>query len=398
MDTHQDTRCPVCKWDFRNASALIDHYQWYDKSTKSADPSEQLLSLQYISLAPHEHDSNLQYLWARCHPLSRLLRQKFVMSTVPVKKVRLAGVGTPTTATAKSNLVKNGIVQREMGQGGWEKTFHANETKAQTRHTLPPEAFQVTPQRLSNKGHGRRKAVALDCEMVETTARHSDLAYLGAVDFLTGEVLIDSFVEPTDEVIYWRSRISGITPSNMREAVQSGKALRGWQAARDKLWEYIDDQTVLVGHALQNDLQVLGIIHHRIVDSIVLTAEAVFDTIKSDEKLPRLWGLKTLTKALLGQEIQNSKKGHNALQDAYAARDIVICGIRTPEILNKWALEAREVEERKRQERERKLRERLKKQEEALKEQIGAMKAQDQAAAHAGLVRIFTMALTIPSQ
>lgn len=225
-------------------------------------------------------------------------------------------------------------------------------TQPRKRQALSPELFRSTPQRQSTGPHEKRKAVALDCEMVELTTCHSELAYLSAIDFLTGEVLIDSFVVPTGTVACWRTRFSGIDADNMGEAMRSDKALRGWHAARDKLWEFIDDQTVLVGHALENDLQVLGIFHPRIVDSSILTAEAVFNTLPPDEKFPRVWGLKKLAKVLLGQDIQTSDNGHSALEDAYAARDIVLCAIQTPQELAQWGRVVQKVEERLGQESE----------------------------------------------
>lgn len=242
-------------------------------------------------------------------------------------------------------------------------------TGPRKRHALPPELFKPTPPSPSVGAHQKHKAVALDCEMVEITTCHSELAYLSAVDFLTGEVLINSFVKPTGPVLDWRTRTSGINAWNMGEAIRTGKVLRGWHAARDKLWEFIDDQTVLVGHALNHDLQVLGIFHDRIVDSSIVTAEAVFNTVQPDGRFPRLWSLQQLAKALLDRDIQTSDQGHYALEDAYAARDIVLCAIQTPETLTRWAHGARQIEQRKQEERERAI-EARKKREEAAAAQV----------------------------
>lgn len=45
--------------------------------------------------------------------------------------------------------------------------------------------------------------------------------------------------------------------------------------------------------------------------------------------------------------IQTSDRGHNALEDAYAARDVVIWCIRNPEDLKVWAEKAQLQEEQK---------------------------------------------------
>lgn len=57
----------------------------------------------------------------------------------------------------------------------------------------------------------------------------------------------------------------------MNEAIRSGKALDGWEAARQEVWKFVDADTIIIGHAIKNDLDVLGMIHHQIVDSAILT-------------------------------------------------------------------------------------------------------------------------------
>jgi len=131
----------------------------------------------------------------------------------------------------------------------------------------------------------------------------------------------------------------------MTSAIYSGAAFKSWREARDKLWEFMDDSTVLVGQSLNYDLEVLGICHAKIVDTAILTADAVFPSIISTRPLPRMWSLKSLAKDLLSLDIQNSNFGHRALEDAYAARDIAIWCIRNPEDLKLWAEKARHREE-----------------------------------------------------
>ncbi|KAJ5970415.1 Exonuclease RNase T/DNA polymerase III [Penicillium vulpinum] len=173
------------------------------------------------------------------------------------------------------------------------------------------------------------------------------LAFLSAINFLTGEVLISRYVTPTEEVLDWRSEFSGVTQAIMTSAVASGAAFRNWREARDKLWDFMDDSTVLVGHSLHYDLEVLGISHAKVVDSAILTAETVFPSIPSTKPLTRMWGLKRLAKDLLGLDIQTGSCGHSALEDAHAARDVTIWCIRNPEELKLWAEKARLQEEQR---------------------------------------------------
>ncbi|PYI11231.1 exonuclease, partial [Aspergillus sclerotiicarbonarius CBS 121057] len=198
------------------------------------------------------------------------------------------------------------------------------------RHTSPPIA--------DSSGYRKgRRAVVIDCKIVQVTRGRWEIAYLGAVDFLTGEVLINQFVEPRSRVTSWDTKISGITPSAMAAAIESGEVIRGWIRARWELWQYVDSDTVLIGHSLHNGLDTLGMIHSRVVDSSILTAEAVFHTLGPTEPLPRVWLLKALAGDLLARKIQGGRKGHGMIEDAVTTRDVVIWCLKNPDLLRSWA-------------------------------------------------------------
>ncbi|OOO07084.1 Exonuclease RNase T and DNA polymerase III [Aspergillus oryzae] len=182
--------------------------------------------------------------------------------------------------------------------------------------------------------YGARRAVVIDCEMVQVRRWQREVAFLSAVDFLTGEVLINNYVRPTGKVTDWTTRISGITPAAMAEAVARGQALNGWQSARQELYKYIDSQTILIGHALNSDLDVLGIYHSRVVDSVILASEAVFGLSSA---FKRLYSLKTLSEVFLKLQIQSDNHPHVCLEDTLATRDVVLSFLRNPEGLGVWA-------------------------------------------------------------
>lgn len=256
-----------------------------------------------LVLEPLEQDLIYRYLLARYHPEARLIAQGFTM--LP---------GGPSQNPKKPAIC----------------TFQ-----------------RTSPGFIVGK---HRKAVVIDCEMVRVDTGR-ELAFLSAVDLLTGEVLIDNYVKPINKVTGWDSRYSGVTRQAMDQAVARGTAIFGWAAARSRLYEFVCAETVLIGHSLQNDLNVLGIIHDLIVDSSILTAEAVFPRLLPEESLIRIWGLKELTKLHLDYDIQVGRWGHRALEDAYATREMVIWCIRYPDKLRTWAEKARKDEERKAKER-----------------------------------------------
>lgn len=189
----------------------------------------------------------------------------------------------------------------------------------------------------------KRRAVALDCEMVGGQGGSSELALVCMVDFLTGESLVNTLVQPTGPVVDWRTRWSGVTRKAMATATAQGKALNGWKAARAALWKHIDADTILVGQSLHHDLDVLRMIHIRVVDVGLLARNAV------DPKVSRLWGLKTLCQELLDIEIQNGKKGHDCMEDTLAAREAVLWCIERPQELASWGLAKKKEEERRRE-------------------------------------------------
>ena len=62
-----------------------------------------------------------------------------------------------------------------------------------------------------------REAIVLDCEMV-ACGDHAEIAYLSAIDFLTGEVLIDNHVQLRSKVTKWKTRWGGVSVASMRKA------------------------------------------------------------------------------------------------------------------------------------------------------------------------------------
>lgn len=209
-----------------------------------------------------------------------------------------------------------------------ERIIHSN---------VPYSAFRQTPQALQQP---KRKVVAIDCEMVGLWRNTDCVALLCAVDVLTGETLVNTYVDPVSKVLAWRSTVSGITRRSMTDAIEQGQALQGWTAAREALWEYIDAETIIVGHALQNDLNVLGIFHPRIVDTAILASQAVFPETEN-KKFPESYGLKRLLLSWLNMTIQTGMKGHDCLEDTLATRELAIWCARNPDVLKSWGLQMR---------------------------------------------------------
>ncbi|KAK4031610.1 ribonuclease H-like domain-containing protein [Parachaetomium inaequale] len=201
----------------------------------------------------------------------------------------------------------------------------------------PTASLTATPK--PHPRHPMRKALVLDCEMAGGAGLPDQVVAISVIDFLTGETLLNALVEPSGPITQWRSQITGITRARMAAAVADGSALGGRAEAVARLFELLDQDTVLVGHSMQNDLRVLGLLHGRIVDTGILTAKAS-GRFGEDERVRRTVGLERLCRELAGVEIRGGGGGgcHNSLEDVLATREVVIWCLRHPEELKAWAV------------------------------------------------------------
>ena len=152
------------------------------------------------------------------------------------------------------------------------------------------------------------RVLAVDCEMVGV-GRDGDKSALARVSVVNaaGAVVYDSFVSPGENVTDYRTKWSGVRPANLRGApgaddVRSAVAtlLRG---------------RLLVGHAIQNDLDALGITH---------PSTHVRDTSRYPPLMKKVAGgkakpckLRALAQEHLGIDIQGAE--HDPVEDARAA-------------------------------------------------------------------------------
>jgi hypothetical protein len=123
----------------------------------------------------------------------------------------------------------------------------------------------------------------------------------------------------TDGNDNWRTRYNGVVFDVMKKGIEDGKALDGWMAARSKLWELINADTILVGYHLKNDLDHLRIIHTKVVNAAILVSKAIGSS--RGPPLPML----DLCVQLVGTTVpDDGRKERICLQDVMATRELVI--------------------------------------------------------------------------
>ncbi|RAL16241.1 uncharacterized protein BO97DRAFT_128838 [Aspergillus homomorphus CBS 101889] len=256
------------------------------------------------TLHPLEQDLLVKYLLSRCHPVTRLQAQNY-----PVPS------------------------------------------------STPPDYHSTSE---ANPAHPRRRAVVLT---IETNAHKEpgaeSLTHLTATDFLTNEALLHLVVGSEgvekEGVAGGNSNMTcGSTNTSNIPWVGTRTSVDDYRAARDSLWEVIDADTVLVGHGLHRGLHALRMVHGRVVDAGILTAEAV-GMGRSTVPLRRVWGVEELCVEVLGwdwemwrgeagkEEPQGKKAERREMgtcagwEGCVGVRELVVFCLRNPERLRSWA-------------------------------------------------------------
>ncbi|KAJ4307928.1 hypothetical protein N0V94_009561 [Neodidymelliopsis sp. IMI 364377] len=174
------------------------------------------------------------------------------------------------------------------------------------------------------------------------------------IDYFSEEILVDNLVEPDVPMRHLNTRFSGVSWADFKNARKTGTCLSGKAGARLAIWKYVGTDTIVIGHGVSNDLRALRWIHTSVVDSLLLESGRLKSKIMEEGKneLPKQENLqnlaacsvgleecaekrvhvrrpggnslKTLAKKYLNRDIQlNGKRGHDSLEDAIAARDLV---------------------------------------------------------------------------
>ncbi len=170
------------------------------------------------------------------------------------------------------------------------------------------------------------RILGVDCEMVNTD-QGKELARVSVVNERF-ETLLDELVKPDNPVLDYCTTYSGISEASLRDVTTT------LADVQKKVLSLMTPDTILVGHSLENDLRVLGIIHRRIIDTSLLYPHP--------DGLPFKNGLKHLSASVLGQVIQSTEpkmesgskdtpaapisapiSGHCSVEDASAALRLV---------------------------------------------------------------------------
>ncbi|KAL7676521.1 hypothetical protein ACOME3_002774 [Neoechinorhynchus agilis] len=145
---------------------------------------------------------------------------------------------------------------------------------------------------------------ALDCEMARL-----DVTRLTLVDHKL-RTRLDIIIRPSSPIIDYNTEFSGITPELMESAIHNT------DEARRLLLKHVNRDTILIGHALENDLRALRLCHERVVDTAIYFKDKPHSKFK-----PKL---KKLARNFLLLDIQKGVNGHDSVEDALTCMKLVL--------------------------------------------------------------------------
>lgn len=153
-----------------------------------------------------------------------------------------------------------------------------------------------------------KRVIAIDAEMVGVRGNRSALARISMVNY-KGQVILDTFVRCEEPIVDYRTHVSGILP----EDLVSDQAM-DFHACRRIVSQTIRGK-ILVGHALENDLECLRISHppEQIRDTSQYIKFMKYNPYYGCYQRRRL---RDLSKQFLGMTIQEGE--HDSVIDARA--------------------------------------------------------------------------------
>jgi len=219
-------------------------------------------------------------------------KQLLAKQTLEERKVVATKPTKATNTSTNGGATSNGVGARV------RKHKRVDRTPAPPKAAAPKEPVLVALE--DDKGGPLPTCVAMDCEMVGVgpAGAMSALARCSIVDF-AGNVLYDKHVRPVEKVVDYRTAVSGIEPHHIH-----GPAAIDFKLCQIEVAAIINNR-VLVGHALQHDLQALLLSHPR---------HLIRDTSRHKGLCPRKpRSLKALVSERLGIAIQSGK--HDSVED-----------------------------------------------------------------------------------
>ncbi|VDL72251.1 unnamed protein product [Nippostrongylus brasiliensis] len=142
---------------------------------------------------------------------------------------------------------------------------HFEKTKAQKSWASKDDLERLCSRchkefRLDPKG----KVVAAECIYhFKGLQRRGELARVSVVD-MHNKLVLDLVVKPHNTVIDYNTRFSGLTANQVEASTID------LFEAQNRLFELVNERSILIGHSLESDLKAMRLRHERVVDTAVV--------------------------------------------------------------------------------------------------------------------------------
>ncbi|VDK62585.1 unnamed protein product [Cylicostephanus goldi] len=90
-----------------------------------------------------------------------------------------------------------------------------------------------------------------------------ELARVSVVD-MDNKLVLDLIVKPHNTVIDYNTRFSGLTANQVETSEVD------LFEAQNRLFELVNERSILIGHSLESDLKAMRLRHERVVDTAVV--------------------------------------------------------------------------------------------------------------------------------
>ncbi|CAK5082188.1 unnamed protein product [Meloidogyne enterolobii] len=199
----------------------------------------------------------------------------------------------------------------------------------QTLRLSALEQYVSTPKPCGVEDPRSTKVYAMDCEMVYSNWG-PEVARVSVVGRLE-ELVMDVFIRPENTLIDCNTRFSGLDGYEILTAEctldkvnkLAKKVPNLILKARERLFELINSETILIGHSLERVLRALRLVHTRVVDTSIV--------FPHPNGLPQKRALKTLASEILQIIIQEEEGGHDSKEDALTCMRIMLRKVRAVE-------------------------------------------------------------------
>ncbi|OHT10290.1 exonuclease family protein [Tritrichomonas foetus] len=162
-------------------------------------------------------------------------------------------------------------------------------------------------EKLPEKVENALDIIALDCEMVET--EFGDECARLSVTKEDGTVVLDQYFKPLGEDIDYRTEFSGITPEKLENVtITSYEVVKALSA-------FADQNTIIIGHSLENDFRSMKLIHKKVIDTTIL--------YNRDCQYPFKPPLERLYKKYIQKPFRELAGSHDSIDDARASFELV---------------------------------------------------------------------------